>query len=115
MSHIQGPMLVTPSTNPVATENSNCAIWGPDGDLIALVWENLALEADAEDTAALFAASPELLSDLKLATRSVRILSEMLLGERRKQREEIKTAAECIAKYERTIQKATTRQVQHGV
>lgn len=115
MSYIQGPMLVTPSTKPVATENANCAIWGPDGDLIALVWENLALEGDAEDTAALFAAAPDLLNDLKLATRNVRILSEMLLGDRRKQREEIKAAAECIARYERTIQKATTRQGRHGV
>lgn len=112
MAHIEGPLLVTPSTELSAgASGADCAIWGPDGDLIALVWENVALEAGAEDTAALFAAAPELLECLKLAARSVRILSEMLAGGRRKEQKEIEAARDRLATYEQTIRKATTRQV----
>ncbi len=105
MAQLEGPMTVTPNTMP----DGDCAIWGPDGDLVAMVKGNLALEVDAEDAAALFAASPNLLNDLKLATRSVRILGEMLQGKRRKSSEEIEAAIERIARYERTIKQATTR------
>lgn len=113
MAHIEGPMDVAPLTLPIDGSGASTAIWGPDGDLVALVWENLGLDAAAEDTAALFAAAPDLLEDLKLATRSVRILGEMLQGSRRKDSKEIEAAVERMARYESTIKKAMTRHIPH--
>jgi len=103
-------MVVTLCSEQVAhSKGADCAIWGPDGDLVALVWGDVGLDIDADDTAALFAAGPELLNDLKLASRSVRILSEMLQGQRRKDNREIEAATDRSTSYERTIEKAAPR------
>ena len=52
-----GPWEVTEGLLECGAE---AAVWGPDGDCVAFVWGNLALDGDPIKTARLIAAAPEM-------------------------------------------------------
>jgi hypothetical protein len=70
--HTPGPWV---ATDEMANDRSICvgdaAVWGPDGDMVADVHGNLALEGDAVANARLIAAAPDLLAALRAAKRYV--------------------------------------------
>lgn len=64
MNHTPGPWEWSEGPSKSAP-GAEAAVWGPDGDAVAMIYGNLALDGSAAADARLIAAAPDLLEVLK--------------------------------------------------